>query len=430
MQISGAGRLIIVSFFLLGCFGLSEAQIRIYSPYSKYGVGELRTNSYNTVLMSMGGIRNAANGPNLINVYNPATYSSFDSASFVFEGGILGNMTTLKTNTISQGATYASLNHLLFGFPIAKWWRGSFGLVPYSDVGYNVVSEQTVTNIGKTSFQYKGSGGISQAYFGSAFKITDQWSIGFNMFYNFGTIDKSRTVYFPDSVATYLNARLDNKIRISDISFNTGVLYKRTLLDKYDLSVGLSFALPTKISAKREYLANTFMGGMNIPEFFTDTIAYEPAQKGNINIPLQLGFGAVLSVPDHWKVGVDFNWQNWNDYEAFGYRDSLKNSWDIAIGAEYIPEISALRSYVKKVRYRLGARYSKTPVYLRGNHINEFGISFGLGLPILRSKSVFNLGFEFGGRGTTKDDLIKENFFVFSLGISIYERWFIRRKYF
>ncbi len=420
----------IIVFLLLLCGSVNTfSQIRISSPYTRFGIGELRTNSYNTVLMSMGGIRNAANGYNMINIYNPATYISFDSLSFVFEGGIMGSKGTIKTNSISEPTTYASLNHLLFGFQINKWWKSSFGLVPFSDVGYNTVLEQDIDDIGRTLFQYEGSGGISQAYWGHAFKISDSWAAGFNFFYNFGTIDKARTIYFPDSLPYYQNTRLDNKIKVGGISFDFGILNKRKIANDLELSTGLSFSLPQKIRAKREYLANTFQGGLEVQEYFTDTIKYEAEENGYINMPARIGLGVMLEDYDHWKIGIDFNWQNWNSFEAFGYSDSLRNSWDIAIGGEYIPEISSISSYVKKVRYRFGARYSKTPIHIFDKNISEFGISFGLGLPIMRSRSVFNMGFEFGGKGTTANNLVKENYFRFTIGVSIVERWFLRRKY-
>ena len=420
----------ITVFLLLLCGSVNTfSQIRISSPYTRFGIGELRTNSYNTVLMSMGGIRNAPNGPNMINIYNPATYISFDSLSFVFEGGIMGSLGSIKTTSISEQTTYASLNHLLFGFQIKKWWKSSFGLVPFSDVGYNTVLEQQIQDIGRTMFQYEGSGGISQAYWGNAFKITDSWAVGFNFFYNFGTVDKARTVYFPDSLPYYQNTRLDNRIKVGGISFDFGVLNKRTVGKDLILSSGLSFSLPQKINAKREYLANTFQGGLEIQEYFSDTIKYTPEEKGHINMPARFGLGVTLEDINHWKVGVDFNWQNWNSYEAFGYSDSLRNSWDIAIGGEFTPDLSSVSSYVKKIRYRLGARYAKTPIHIFDKNINEFGISFGFGLPIMRSRSVFNMGFEFGGKGTTANNLVKETYFKFTIGVSIFERWFVRRKY-
>ena len=36
---------------------------------------------------------------------------------------------------------------------------------------------------------------------------------------------------------------------------------------------------------------------------------------------------------------------------------------------------------------------------------------------------------EFGNKGTLENDLVQENFFKFTFGLSIYERWFVKSKY-
>ncbi|MBU2651163.1 MAG: hypothetical protein KKA81_09530 [Bacteroidetes bacterium] len=405
------------------------AQVRISSPYSYYGVGNLRSDSYNTVLMSMGGIRNAVNSGNMINIFNPATYIVFDSSTFLFEGGVLSSRRTLKNINTSENASYASLNHLLFGFPVSKRFKASFGIVPYSDVGYNILTQQYLTNIGKTQIQYEGNGGITQVFAGTAVKITKNLSLGANAFYNFGTIEKSRNIFFPDSIDTYINAQMDNLFRVGDFSFSFGMLYRKVMKNKQIISAGLTYSPQTRLKTRREYLANTFIGSYNGVEYFGDTVVYDKEHSGTITIPMQAGAGITLEMPLHWKIGIDFNWQEWSKYEAFGYKDSLKNSWSIAVGGEYIPDIDALRSYMKKIRYRLGFKYGMSNIYLRNNHLNEIGISFGFGLPVSRSSSMLNFGFEIGKFGTTNNNLIRENFVKFTLGITIHENWFIRSKY-
>ena len=64
----------------------------------------------------------------------------------------------------------------------------------------------------------------------------------------------------------------------------------------------------------------------------------------------------------------------------------------------------------------------------------QFGASFGLGLPVALSRQApnqatfINLAFEMVKRGNDKN-LLKENLFRFSLGFSLSDIWFIKRKY-
>ncbi|MBT5859206.1 MAG: hypothetical protein HOH88_04980, partial [Flavobacteriales bacterium] len=53
----------------------------------------------------------------------------------------------------------------------------------------------------------------------------------------------------------------------------------------------------------------------------------------------------------------------------------------------------------------------------------------GLGLPVKRSNTFFNIAMEIGEKGTTEDDLIKEQFIRFNFGVTFKGIWFVKRKY-
>jgi hypothetical protein len=146
-------------------------------------------------------------------------------------------------------------------------------------------------------------------------------------------------------------------------------------------------------------------------------------------LPDKYGFGFTLRSSDQWMVGADYQWQNWSNYKAFDRNDSLQNTMQISLGGEFSPSPNLMASYWRRVKYRVGFRYNKTYLDLRDTRINEFGISFGLGLPIPRSYSTMNLGFEIGRKGTTASGLIQNNFYRITVGISVWERWFVKNKY-
>jgi hypothetical protein len=423
----GRRKILLLGFLLLTVAGM--AQVRISSPYSRFGVGLLRRGDYNITLSSMGGISNGYRSPYLLNFANPASFSAIDSISFVFDAGISTDFTTLKSTDNSQQSMYGTLAHLLFGFPINRWWKTSLGVMPYSDVGYNIVQDQTTESIGYTSTVYEGTGGINQAYWGNGFNVYRGLSVGFNLIYYFGTTDHIRKVYFPDSSATRINSNLENKIRVSDLSLDFGLQYAARMKNGLLLTPGLTFALENKMKARREYIANTFQGSVGSTEVFLDTVAYSPETKGTILVPAYIGAGLVLEKPDHWLVGADFDMQNWEGFRAFDYPDSLLSSFEVRVGGQYIPEIASTSSFWRRMTYRVGARYTQLPLEFRGQRIDEFGISFGFSLPLKRSRSNFNFGFEFGRRGTTAEDLVQENFIKFNFGISLYERWFVKYRY-
>jgi hypothetical protein len=99
-------------------------------------------------------------------------------------------------------------------------------------------------------------------------------------------------------------------------------------------------------------------------------------------------------------------------------------------GAIYNPRIETYSSIFNRLEYRAGFRYGKSFLNLKNSDFDEFGISFGVGIPVRRSLSGLNIGFEYSTRGSDAPGLIKENFFRFNIGLNIYERWFIKSRFF
>jgi hypothetical protein len=79
--------------------------------------------------------------------------------------------------------------------------------------------------------------------------------------------------------------------------------------------------------------------------------------------------------------------------------------------------------------YRAGMRFENTGLKINNESIKEFGMSFGVGIPVGGAFSNANFGFEVGKRGTTDQNLIQENFVNFQLSLSLNDRWFEKRKF-
>ena len=378
--------------------------------------------------MAMGGISLGVYSPYFVNAANPASYVAFDSLSFIFDVSIFTKQSDLITQDITQSANYTSLGNLLFGFPVASWWKASFGLQPFSMVGYNMVDSQLDENQGNVNFLYEGKGGINQFYIGNSFSLTKNLSAGFNLSYLFGSIDKSKADEFPDS-AYKINYKLLNAARVHDVYLNYGLFYHKQLKSGLQYNAGFVFSNNSKISATESRLGYTYFTSSNDVELVRDTVLNEPDVKGNILLPTNLGFGFSLAKTDKWLAGADIQWQNWENYTYFGRADSLKNSLRLSAGGSFTPSASTVSGYWQRITYRAGLRYTSSYLSLRGQNIDEFGISIGVGLPLPRTRSTINLAAEFGSRGTTDSNLIKDNFVKFTLGLSIFERWFIIRKY-
>ena len=402
------------------------AQTRSTSPYSIYGLGEVN-NTFNVKSLSMGGISYSVFDNGTINFANPASYAAFDSLSFLFDAGLLANSVSLKNATTNEATSYASLNYLSFGFSINNWWKTSMGIVPVSNVGYSYGYVEDVNNVGNVQFFDEGSGGINQLYWGHGFNINKNFSVGVNIGYYFGSIDKVRAVGFLDSV-DYISTHLSNSISINDFNLNFGLQY-HAKINSLNIDVGAVYSSKSSLKANKEEIARTFVPTFSNVEDFRDTISIVQDLKGSVVIPKNLGFGITISEVNKWKLGLEFQQQFWEEHKSFGISDSLKNTMRFGLGMEFIPNYNSVNSYFKRVSYRFGVKYEQTPLEVNNKRINDFGISFGVGLPLRNSRSTVNLGFEFGQRGTVKNNLIQETYFKFMLGITMQQRWFSKPKY-
>lgn len=420
----------IILLFIVGfVWSALSAQTGIDSPYSRFGIGNIATQNPNARQQGMGGIGNAIATNRFVNLANPASYSGFDSLSFLFNAGFNASSVTYTTTKQTENGSSAGLSYFSIGFPVMKWWHVGVGLVPASRIGFNVVVPGTSQQGVKAYKSYEGKGGLSTLYFGNSFSPLKNLSVGANVNYTFGKSTTSSFLYFPDS--SYMaTTKVESRVIANDVSFDLGLLYSVKLSESNFLHFGATYGLKTNLNVKREYLVQSQFGGLDGEvEYVIDTIFYAPQQKGTLLLPPKAGLGIAFEKTNKWLAGVDFNWQNWENYELFNQKDSLINSWNIATGLQYTPNNTSISGYWKRVTYRAGARYNQTYLKINGQPISEFGISFGTTLPLPRSLSTVDLSLEVGRRGTMAENLIRETFVNFTVGVSLYERWFVKSRY-
>ena len=147
---------------------------------------------------------------------NPASYSSQDTISFIFDFGITSDFKTIKSSDASENTTYINIDHLAISFPVTRNWKTSVGIVPYSKVGYNlVIDDEEDEGSGDYNILYNGEGGINQFYFGNSILIGNHIALGINISYLFGLIERSKTIQLSDhtyQAYTYFNDKVDIQV--------------------------------------------------------------------------------------------------------------------------------------------------------------------------------------------------------------------------
>lgn len=413
---------------LCTCMVVSLSAQNTYSPYGVFGLGDI----YGMDLannIAMGGVGISTGNPFHLNNKNPALL--VHNRVVVFEAALALESKKLSTTDLSQDNFTGGLGYLVFGFPVIRdKWTISLGLKPLSTVNYKsrdlgFVTE--TTSILSTTFD--GSGGVSQAYFATGLELLKGLSLGFRATYLFGNIRKE-TVFFVEG-SRYFTADVERN-SFSDITFGLGAAYKLVLNENENsLNLGITYDLGGDQSVRRlerlerRDLSRDLISPADEPPYLiTDDL------EGSIDFPSRLGLGIAYEKRLRWMVGADITLGNWSDYRGFnGESEGLNDRIEIGVGGSYIPNAFSVDNYLKRLTYMVGFNYQQTPYIVNNQEIKDFGINFGVTLP-LRNLSRLTLAFKVGERGTTDNELIKERYFQTYLGITVNDnKWFIRRKF-
>jgi len=424
-------RILSILTFLAVVFS-TYSQINTYSPYSRYGVGELSLPGFgNNIGMGTTGIALRSNKQ--INIINPASYTAQDSMSFIFDFGLNYEYTEYATTNLKTRLNNTNIHHIAIAFPVTKWLSASAGIRPFSSVGYNISDEQLVSDIGLVNYQFEGNGGLNNFYLGASGKLFDKLSIGANMSFLFGYLNNTNRVVFPNlDDASYSQTTVN--LIVKGMVLNLGVQYTETFKDKYFVTLGAVYDNESKLNVRQTSLEQNFFPGNTIN--LNDSTVFSPSFElerietdGKLVYPRNYGLGIAFGIKDKLTFTGDYSTQQWSKSLILGKSDSLVNSNSYKFGLEYIPEKDAFRGYHKRIHYRLGAYYSNTYLRLFNNQINDYGITFGVGLPFRNTKTMFNLGFVYGKRGTTDNNLIEEDYGIVNVSLTFNDLWFFKRKF-
>ena len=421
------------------------AQEGTSSPYSFYGIGSLKFKG-TAENRSMGGLSIFADSIH-VNLRNPASFAGnnvkiapFNSESrpVKFALGGASNSNTLKSDSGSDKVSTSTFDYLALSFPMGKFGLG-FGLLPYSSVGYKLEASGTVNDSVVTTNRYRGEGGVNKAFLGLGFQFTESLSIGVDANYNFGNIENSSIAFLFDdeSVPLQYQSRETNRSELSGLNFNLGFRYTPMINNKLQLTTAATYSPKSELTSNNERIFETIVINPTTgQEFSINEIPADLAADGLketvLNLPARASFGLGIGYPRHWFLGAEYTFLQTSQFSnrIFEIENAtFEDASTFSVGGFLIPQYTSFNKYWKRIVYRAGLRFENTGLKINNESINEFGISFGVGLPVGRLFSNANLGFEVGKRGTTNQSLVQENFVNFQLSLSLNDRWFVKRKF-
>lgn len=401
---------------------LSFGQQSTSSPYSYHHLGLKKYQ--NTVENKSMGELNVYSDSIHLNLVNPASLSKLALTAYTVAA--TQTISRLSTTTQEADSKRTNFDYLAIGLPLTKKVGVAFGLSPFSQVGYQIKNEAVNPFVDESRF-WSGDGNINKVFVSTGFEVYKNLSFGMSFQYYFGRLSHSFILVRPD-ISTQANE--ENIAQINGFNGQVGVYHFAKINNKLTIHSSLTF------SPKAD-LNNDFTRRI----FITPSLINEDFSKNNsrkLDLPAMFNGGLAIGQERKWLLGAEFSTQNaavnGNRFENVT-NVTYERANKINVGGYYIPKFDSFTSYWRRVTYRGGLRYENLGYQIQNESINDFGITFGLGIPLRRYSDAFanfsnvNIGFEFGRRGTKKSNLIQEDYFNISLSLSFNDKWFQKRKY-
>lgn len=404
--------LLVSSLLIAGLFANAQNTV---SPYSIFGPGEIQSGGFGTN-KGMGSAGIALESGSYLNNLNPASYAGMDSLRLIMEFGLEGKSYDISSANESVSGFEGNLAYLALGFKYTPWLGGSFGLVPFSSVGYSINRTNSVEGLDhQYTSNYQGSGGISRVYFSNAIKLFKRLSLGANVSYMFGPLVQEEYIE-PTTIVPEIMIERKDYLRSMYVDF--GLQYKFTT-QKLDYSLGATYAFEQNLNSK--HITTVYDNSYSTLNTFEETSDY-------LVIPQIIGVGLGLKSKRN-SLALDYTFQNWAGIEYPIQADEFKNSHKIAFGAELNPwEHRAINSFYKNWTYRFGVGYESSYLQFGNSTVTDTNVTLGLGIPMYGALSKMDFSVTGGLKGTKSNNLINEKYLMFNIGFSLNEIAFIQRK--
>lgn len=423
-------KLLITSVLILTQLPL-VAQNNTNSPYTRFGYGDLANRSFGAG-RAMGGIGYGLRSSKQINPMNPASYTAMDSLTFLFDFGVAGQLSWFSQGDgARQHDVNGNIEYIAMQFPLHRRVAMSVGILPYSFVGYKFGAVQSDPNKGAAYKEnFSGTGGLNDLYVGLSIDIwKKRLAVGANVGYLFGDILHTQDMQVYGEGTDVYNTFRSQDLEVRDLKLDFGIQYTHPIGVRENITVGATYSPSRRLNAKSYYITQKYQSSGNGEVLSSDTVS---GQK--FDIPNAFGVGVSYEKKNKLTLAADFSYEDWSKALYFSEKGDFRNRMRVAVGGEFIPNYMN-KAYFSRVRYRAGLNYSNSYLRLnrtesnpKGESYDEYGVSIGLGLPLVDNRSLINVSFEYVKKQPDVKSMIGEQYFRFTLNYTFNEYWFFKKK--
>lgn len=418
------------------------------SPYSRYGLGDIQP-AQHVLYRGMAGVSVAFADAQTVNFSNAASFGNlrivtYDIALTVDSRTLRNTNSPEKYNSANFSPAYLAL-----GLPInrKKQLGAAFGIRPISRINYSLTTAKRLSNIDSLETLYEGTGGLNQIFAG----IGKKWkglSVGAMMGYNFGRKQTGTKLALINDTVAYYKANYSTTTTFGGAFLNAGLQYEFLLdsafikdkgLKIHVLRFGASGTLGQSLNANQDIKRETFNYDASGTTYKVDSVYNAINVNGKIKVPSTYTVGVLFQeslagIVDIWSIGAEFSATRWSDYRFYDQKDAVIDNWQLRVGGQWSPDPTNYRNYLSRVSYRAGFNFGKDYINADGKELKNYGVTIGFGFPVRQPRynpnqfTTIHTALEFGKRGS-KVNSITENYFRVSVGLTLSDIWFIKRKY-
>jgi hypothetical protein len=355
------------------------------------------------------------------NFHNPASLSYLSLTNY--NVGVRGvyEEQRYKTGYVPSYNAYASNASL--AFPVNKIGGACLGFRPFSTGGVEGTASDIPVGNQPANYRFLGNGGVSRFFGGlgiapfatSRDSFWQSFSIGYYASYLFGQIRRSESLLFSGTdTSGYFHSAIVQSANYRGVLHQLGWQQSFRLNRRIHLDAGFSYQLPSFLSSLRESYSIT--NNANSQQLVTaDTLNFRDAVSGSWSGGLGIGLG------EKWKIWLDYG------SRGKGSAQYALASQRYAVGLLLWPGPEGRGGIFSRSQYRLGATYTANEAIIGTSVVSSFSVRGGIGLSARKLRPpMFFLGFEYRRRGGS--GLVNQTFYGVNIGISINEKWFIRRR--
>lgn len=341
-----------------------------------------------------------------------------------------------KDNSGSNKNASLAAGHFHTVFPIKAGKMGmSVALYPVTRSSFRNLNESEFVLAQNDSLFYsvdeRGIGGTTKFELGFAYTVSDFLSVGYAPAFTFLSESSSSYVKFESS--SFSDSRIDTKIRASAFAHRFGAQFIfRNIASNNDLLlIGGTLNLPVNLEAKQS--SSTLKRGLNAnlpPRSF----AIGDTTESSVSLPLEYGLGVSYFPSVFFNASLEAQMQQWGSTE-YGFdateESLLSNRFRIGLGTQLHPYRHNSNKFLSKFKYSNGISYDTGHLTFGDDKISTLWLSAGIGIlsTVNRSRSSVDLSFQYGIRGTTSNNLVRENIWALNLSVNLTELMFIRPKF-